>query len=349
MRAVAFLGPGRVDFVEVPVPAATPGRVLLRTLAAGVCQTDLHVRTGTDARIAVGRILGHEIAGEIVELGDGVDGWQPGQQAVVYPVWSCGICPACQAGRRNACLGTNGRRAIPPTPGITADGGMAEYISAPASALIDIGPLDSAVAATMTDAALSPYGSIKAVEQTLYPGTSAIVIGLGGLGSMALQILRAITPTQIIAIDIDDAALARAGAWADHALRADVPGAVDQILEWTGGYGAAVVLDFVGTEPTLALAADVVAPFGAIRVTGMGGGTLTLRADAASQLPRGATISPRLFSGSFPDLMEVMALARAGALRPEITRFPFAQALTALDTLESGQLKGRAVLEFEAD
>ncbi len=346
MRAVAFLAPSRVDFVEVPIPAVTPGRVLLRTLAAGVCQTDLHIRRGTDARIAAGRILGHEIAGEIAELGDGVSGWQAGQQVVVYPVWSCGICPACQAGRRNACLSTNGRHGIPPTPGITADGGMAEYISVPASAIVDIGPLAPAVAATMTDAALSPYGSIKAVEQALYPGTSAVVIGVGGLGSMALQILRAITATRVIAIDIDDIALARAAAWADHVHRADAADAADAILEWTGGYGAAVVLDFVGVAQTLELAADVVAPFGAIRVTGMGGGTLCVRADATSQIPRGATIAPRLFSGSFPDLTEVLELAKAGALRPEITRFPFAAALTALDALEAGELKGRAVLEF---
>lgn len=346
MRAVAFLAPSKVDFVEVPVPAVTSGRVLLRTLAAGVCQTDVHIRQGTDARIAVGRILGHEIAGEIAEIGDGVAGWHAGQQVAVYPAWSCGTCPACQAGRRNACLGTNGRHGIPPTPGVTADGGMAEYVSVPASAIVDIGPLAPAVAATMTDAALSPYGSIKAVEQSLYPGTSAVVVGVGGLGFMALQILRAITAAQVIAVDIDDIALARAAALADHVLRIDAAGAADAILEWTGGYGAAVVLDFVGAAQTLALAAEVVAPFGAIRVTGMAGGTLTLRADAASQLPRGATIAPRLFSGSFPDLMEVLSLARAGALRPEIIRFPFAEALTALDALEAGELKGRAVLEF---
>ena len=168
MRAVAFLAPSRVDFVEVPIPAVTPGRVLLRTLAAGVCQTDLHIRRGTDARIAAGRILGHEIAGEIAELGERclrLAGRSAGRRVPGVVVRKLPGLP----GRRNACLSTNGRHGIPPTPGITADGGMAEYISVPASAIVDIGPLAPAVAATMTDAALSPYGSIKAVEQALYP------------------------------------------------------------------------------------------------------------------------------------------------------------------------------------
>ena len=102
----------------------------------------------------------------------------------------------------------------------------------------------------MTDAALSPYGSIKAVEQTLYPGTSAVVIGLGGLGSMALQILRAITRDPGHRDRHRRRRVWRGpAAWADHALRADAP-TRRPILEWTGGYGAAVVLDFVGvTEP----------------------------------------------------------------------------------------------------
>ena len=135
MRAVAFLAPSRVDFVEVPIPAVTPGRVLLRTLAAGVCQTDLHIRRGTDARIAAGRIprarnsrrdrrarrrclrlagrsAGRRVPGVVVRNLPGL----PGRQAQCLP-WR------------------DGRHGIPPTPGITADGGMAEYISVPASAL----------------------------------------------------------------------------------------------------------------------------------------------------------------------------------------------------------------------
>jgi propanol-preferring alcohol dehydrogenase len=346
MRAVVFLGPGRAELVDRPRPGAAPGWVVLQVLAAGVCQTDVHLRRGSDARTVPGRVLGHEVAGEVVELGDGVTGWAPGQRVAVYPAWSCLTCPACQSGRRNACLRTGGRRTTPTTPGISADGGMAEHVAVPASALADIGTLDPAVAATMTDAALSPYGALSAVRHLLHPGSCAVVIGVGGLGSMAVQELRATTATRVIALDVDDQALAAAQPWTDHVLRSDAPDAVDTVLGWTGGAGAAAVFDFVGTDRTLALAADVVAPFGAVQVTGMGGGTLAVQADATSRLPRGATIAPRLFSGSYPDLLEVLALARDGALRPTLTRFPFEAAVEALDALESGAVQGRAVLEL---
>jgi propanol-preferring alcohol dehydrogenase len=346
MRAVAFLGPGRVELVDVPRPAALPGGVVLQVLAAGVCQTDLHIRQGTDTRITPGRVLGHEVAGTVVEVGDGVPDRQLGRRVAVYPAWSCGTCPPCQAGRRNACLSTAARLASPTTPGVTADGGMAEFIAVPAAALVDIGPLEPALAATMTDAALSPYGAISAVRPLLRADATVVVIGLGGLGGMALQILRATTASRVIAVDVDEHALVAAQPWADEVLRADAGDPAGTILGMTGGAGASVVLAFVGVDATLGLAADVVAPFGAVQVTGMGSGRLTLQADPTSRLPRGATIAPRLFSGSYPDLLEVLALARAGALRPELTRFPFPEAVAALDALAAGRVRGRAVLEL---
>lgn len=345
MRAVTFLGQGQVEIVDRPRPTAPPGWVVLQVRAAGVCQTDVHLRRGTDSRIAPGLVLGHEIAGSVVEVGPGVSGWNTGQSAVVYPVWSCLSCPACQQGRRNACQRV-GRNTSPTTPGISADGGMAEYVAVPASALADAGGLDPAVAATMTDAGLSPYGAIKTAAAQLTPGTAAVVIGLGGLGRMALQELRALTSTQVIALDVDDRTLAAARQWSDHVSSPAAEDVVATILRWTGGFGATAVFDFVGSDATLELAADVVAPFGAVLVTGMAGGQISLRAEAGSRLPRGATIAPRLFSGSFPDLLEVLALARQGALQPTLTRFPFGEALTALDALAAGEVGGRAVLEF---
>ena len=339
------LGSG-VDFADVEQPRPGAGEVLLKVIAAGVCQTDLHIRRGVYSGIIPGRILGHEIAGRIAEVGVGVTTWKPGQLTAVYPAWSCGVCAPCQAGRRNGCLGTGDRRLTPKTPGVSVDGGMAEFLTVPANALVDIGDLDPGIAATMSDSALSPYGSISGVRELLGPGTFAVVIGVGGLGSMAVQILAATTATTVIALDVDDAAIERAGAWAAHAMRSDDPNVVDQVLGWTGGYGAQAVFDFVGIDPTLELAADTVAPFGAIRVTGMSGGTLTLLANAASRLPRGATIAPRMYSGSYPDLTEVMALARSGALQPQIVTFDFADGLKAMDELEAGGIQGRAVLRL---
>ncbi|MEU7815436.1 alcohol dehydrogenase catalytic domain-containing protein [Pseudonocardia sp. NPDC049154] len=344
MRALALVRPGEVDFVEVPRPTPRAGEVVLRVVAAGLCQTDVHIRRPGDHRVALGTILGHEIAGTVVEAGTDVDGRMVGSQVAVYPIWSCGTCRACLVGRRNGCLGTGDRRTAPPTCGVTAPGGIAEFVRVPVTALAAIDGLDPAVAATMADAALTPYSSVRAVADGLGPDTVAVVIGIGGLGSMAVQILRACTAATVVAIDLDEAALAAVAGSAHHLVRSNTPGAADQVLAATGGSGAEVVFDFVGADSSLALAADVVAPFGAIRVTGMAGGRLTLRADARARLPRGATIAERLYGGTYPEFLDVLDLARAGTLRPVLTRLPFADAVRALDALEAGGIRGRAVL-----
>ena len=344
MRAVVLVEPGRVEITEVPDPVAGPGEVLVRVQAAGVCQTDVHLRRGTDTRTPAGTVLGHEVAGQVVDTGPGASGWSVGDRVVVYPVWSCGTCGPCAGGQDNACLGTGDRRRTPPTPGVTVDGGMAGLIAVPSDRLIGTGSLDPAVAATLADAALSPYGAIGPVADRLGAGTTAVVIGAGGLGRMALQILGATTACRIAVVDRSAEALADVAGSVDLALPADSPGLVADLLAFTGGYGAQAVFDFVGVDATLALAADVVAPFGAIQVTGMCGGTLTLTADAASRLPRGASITPRLFSGTRADLAQSVRLAQVGSLAPVIIEYPFQQALRALNDLEAGRVRGRAVL-----
>ncbi|ODU07042.1 MAG: hypothetical protein ABS81_02860 [Pseudonocardia sp. SCN 72-86] len=344
MLALALVAPGRVEAVDVPRPEPAPGEVLVAVHAAGLCQTDVHIRRSGDHRVRVGTILGHEIAGSVAEIGGGVAGWSVGDAVAVYPVWSCGRCRPCLQGRRNGCAGTGGRMATPPTPGISMPGGLAEFVRVPSHSLAGITGLDMAVAATMADAALSPYSSVRAASCELEPGSVVVVIGVGGLGSMAVQILRATTGAVVVALDVDDAALDRVRAHADHALLSDGAGAAAAVLALTDGYGAQVVLDFVGSDSTLALAADVVAPFGMIRVTGMAGGALQLRAGADSRLPRGATIAERLFSGTYAEFLDVLGLARRGQLAPEITRFAFVDGVRALDALEAGEIRGRAVL-----
>jgi propanol-preferring alcohol dehydrogenase len=221
---------------------------------------------------------------------------------------------------------------------------MAQFAVAPASALVDIGDLDPAVAATLTDAALTPYHAIRSCSDNLFPGSTTVVIGLGGLGNMAVQILRATTATRIVALDISAAAIDAARSWADLALRADAPAAIEKIVALTDGIGADVVLDFVGTDTTLSQAAELVGRYGAIRVVGLSGGTFPYRAQSANNpLPRGVTIMCP-YSGTYGDLAEVVALARRGAIKPLVTRFPLASAIDAFDTLEAGKVRGRAVL-----
>jgi alcohol dehydrogenase, propanol-preferring len=344
MQAVQLSGPGRVELSQIARPAPAAGQVLLRVLAAGVCQTDLHIRGGAHEVAPKGTTLGHEIAGVVEVLGEGTLGWHPGDHVVVHPCWSCGRCSACLAGRQNACRNTGGRLTPPATPGVTTNGGMAQYVVAPASALVDIGDLDPAVAATLTDAALTPYHAIRSCAENLFPGSTTVVIGLGGLGNLALQILRATTATRTVALDISAAALESARPWADLALPADGPGIGEKVAALTDGFGADVVLDFVGTDSTLSQAADLVGRYGAIRVVGLSGGTYPyLARSSGNPLPRGVTIMCP-YSGTYGDLAEVIALARRGAIKPLVTRFPLGRAIEAFDALEAGKVRGRAVL-----
>jgi propanol-preferring alcohol dehydrogenase len=342
---LVYQSPGNVELTEVPEPVAGPGEVVVAVQAAGVCQTDVHIWRGEDSRVQGGTVLGHEVAGKVASLGSAVTEWEIGQSIAVYPVWSCGACAACASGRRNACRRTGDRRTTPKVPGIAADGGMAELVVVPADSLVDIGDLDPGVAATLADAGLAPYSSVKEVAPDLGPKSTAVVIGLGGLGNMALQALRAMSACQVVAIDVDPAARARAEPWADHLLAGGQPDVTERILTLTGGYGAEAVLDFVGSDETVGLAADVVAPFGAIRISGLGGGQLAVRADAGCRLPAGASVVPRAYSGSYPELLEVLALAGRGLLQPAVERFPLGDGARVLEILANGQVGGRAVLE----
>ncbi|MFF5989155.1 alcohol dehydrogenase catalytic domain-containing protein [Prauserella flavalba] len=326
------------------MPTATPGRVLLRVAAAGICHTDVHFRASPHPAIPPGTVLGHEIAGTIVERGDGVTSFAVGDQVIVHPVWSCGTCRQCVAGVTNACLSTAGRLSQPPVPGVSVDGGLAEFVAVPATALVAADALDPAFAATLTDAGLVPYHSINAVGDLLRPGSCAVVIGIGGLGQFAVEILRASTVAKVIALDVRQQALDEVRAKVDHTFVSTDDDIAEKVLRAAGGHGADLVLDLVGTTTTLALAGAVVAPYGTIRVPGQGDGTLQFEtARTSTTLPRGATIS-RPYSGTRQDLVDLVALARTGCLTTRITHYGFENALTAFDDLENGRLVGRAVV-----
>ena len=345
MRALRLKGAGHVAVENVEVPVVERGDVLLRVLAAGVCRTDLHIRHDHSQMFPVGTILGHEIAGEIAQIGGGAGNWSIGDRVVVHPCWACHVCAQCRAGRENACQGMGGLRQPPPTPGVSVNGGMAEYVAVPATALVAIGDLDPAVAAVLADAGLTPYHSIRLQKERLSPGTTALVVGLGGLGQFAVQILAQVTAARIIALDISDDALALAAGYCDVALRADRTDIVEVVLAQTHGRGVDVVIDLVGTDGSLRLSSAVVAPYGAIQVIGLSGGSMPFESAQSSSvgLPWGATLM-KPYSGSYRDLSEVIELARVGKLNATIQRFSLDEAVSALDELDAGRIRGRAVL-----
>lgn len=341
MKAVRYVATGQPpEIVDLPVPTPGPGQVLIRIAGAGVCHSDLHV---LDEGIGLPGpfTLGHENAGWIAALGAGVDDWKEGDAVAVYGPWGCGRCRTCQSSAENYC--ENHARIPSYGGGLGSDGGMAEYMIVPsARLLVPLGGLDPVKAAPLSDAALTPYHAIKAALPLLTPEASVVVLGIGGLGHMAVQLLQALTPARLIAGDIDDAKLAHARAlgvqYTVNTRDGDV--AADTIAGLVGTRGVTVALDFVGAQPTIDLCQRVVGRASRLTVVGLGGGSVRY---AANNPPYGCEVSVPYW-GSRTELMEVIALAQAGRIHTEVEVFALEQAADVYQRLRDGRIHGRAVL-----
>ncbi|HNP56007.1 MAG TPA: NAD(P)-dependent alcohol dehydrogenase [Gordonia sp. (in: high G+C Gram-positive bacteria)] len=349
MRALKLVDANRLELRDVPVPEPGPGRVRVRIAGAGICHSDVTIMAvGAAGSPFHGITLGHEGAGYVDALGAGVTGLTEGQPAIIDLMWACGHCRQCVGGRSNACQ-TNGTRwMFPTTPGLGPDGTMAEYIVADARHVVPLDggplpPLDPTRVAPLADAGVTPMHAINTVRNRLDAGAVAVVIGLGGLGHMAVQILRAVGAARIIAVDANPAKVAQATRLgADIALLSDGDTAA-RILEETAGFGADVVFDFVGVAPSVALATAVVAPEGHLRLAGLGGGEFTYSLNGVNAVPWGVTVQTS-YGGTRADLDEVLALARRGLIHVETTDYPLEDYARAFDDLEAGRLPGRAIL-----
>src|SRR3954470_23483758 len=233
---------------DVPVPEPGPGEVLVKVGGAGACHSDLHVMEWPAGFLpyALPFTLGHENAGWIEALGAGVKGWDVGEAVAVYGPWGCGRRRSCAMGLEARC--ERGAQIGAAGGGLGRDGGMAEYMLVPdARLLVPLGDLDPRNAAPLSDAALTPYHALKLALAKLVPGTLVLLVGVGGLGHMAVQLARAISPADVIAVDVDRGKLELArevGATATVQAGQDAPEAVREL---TGGRGVTVVLDCVGT------------------------------------------------------------------------------------------------------
>src|SRR4051794_27013831 len=341
IRLTAWEQPARL--VDVPTPEPGPGELLVRVAGAGLCHSDLHLMHWPAGALpyALPFTLGHEVSGVVAALGPGADGPEPGTPVLVYGPWGCGRCPACSIGAEMLCDGERQGRGA----GLGRDGGLAEYLVVPSARLtVPLDGLDPVAAAPLADAGLTPYHAIRRALGLLGPGTSAIVLGVGGLGHVAIQLLKALTPARVVAVDRRDAALALASrSGADAALRATEltgPG----LRRAAGMRGAALVLDCVGSDDTLALAAAAVSPGGHVSVIGLAGGTFPMRFAA---VPLETSV---IFSnwGTRAELADVIALARAGAIAIEVERLALAEVPAAYERLAAGGGHGRLVAVPEA-
>jgi propanol-preferring alcohol dehydrogenase len=332
--------------VERPVPRG--GEVLLRVEAAGLCHSDLHLVDASAGALpySLPFTLGHEVAGHVAALGpeaeraEGAERVEVGERAALYGPWGCGSCDRCAAGSDNYC---DRRSALTwHGAGLGRDGGLAEYVLVPSVRhLVPVGDLEAEQAAPLTDAGLTSYHAVAGLRHALGAGSAVVVIGAGGLGHLAVQLLRATTESRVLAVDIRERALAlahRSGAHFGTLLKADTA----RVLKAeSGGFGPDAVLDFAGTDTSLELATRALRPGGTLALVGSGGGRLTVR--KPGPLPQGLTLSLP-FWGSRTELAEVIALARSGALRVETERIPLSAAPEALERLRRGLVRGRAVV-----
>jgi alcohol dehydrogenase, propanol-preferring len=342
MKAVQYRRPGggpELTSIDVPEPGA--GQILVKITAAGLCHSDLSLmgmpagRTGYRLPMT----LGHEGVGTVAATGDGVSDVSVGEDVAAYLIWGCGRCPNCVQGRENYCLRMAEHGKV--GPGLGWDGTLAEYLLVDdARHLVPLKGLDPVQAVPLTDAGLTPYHAVKRALPRLLPGSTAVVIGVGGLGHMAVQLLLAMTAARVVALDVSAEKLALAARLgAHHAIVSD-DGSAATVRDLTDGSGARVVFDFVGAKSTLAAATRMVAVDGEICIVGMGSGDVRV---GFGRLPFAVSVSVP-FAGTRSDLVEVIELARLGAVTAHVQMFGMDEVSHAYDLLREGKIEGRAVV-----
>lgn len=318
------------ELVRVPVPRPGRGELLLLVEAAGLCHSDLHVMdSGGRLPYDLPFTLGHEVAGTVVAVGAGVSHDWLDEPVAVHGVWSCGECRRCLAGRENYCLRLSG----PIGAGLGYDGGLAEFVLLPSERyVVKAEGVKPEQLAPLADAGLTAYHAVSQNLDAVAGGGTALVVGIGGLGHLAVQVLRAVAACEVVAVDPRESARAVA---VQHGASLVLPGLeeLDRDVD--------LVLDFVGSETTLSESSKRLAPGGRLVVVGSAGGSLSASKQGA--LARGWRLSAP-FWGTRSDLEAVIALAGVGALAAETETGSLSDAPELYRRLRRGEVRGRAVV-----
>ncbi len=334
----ALSGAEFVRYEDVPdLTIDKPTDVIVRIGGAGVCRTDLHIVEGiwrSKVDVTLPYIMGHENAGWVEAVGRGVESVRVGDAVICHPLVTSGHCLACRRG--DDMHATESR-----FPGVNADGGYAEYLLSGERSLIklpqSLAPKD---VAPYTDAGLTAYRAAKKASRHLLPGEFAAVIGAGGLGHIGIQVLRALCAAEIIVIDRSATALELAKeCGAHHTVLAD-DGMVDSVMALTGGHGAEAVIDFVGEGEAVARGIAMTRNAGTYYIVGYGG---KIDLPTLDMITSEKSIVGTLV-GTYPELIELMALADRGLVNLATREYRLADANQALHDLHHGRIKGRAVL-----
>lgn len=337
----------KLSIVDLPDPKPRDTQVLVRIEASGVCHSDIHLWEGgyegaagtflkvEDRGVKFPITPGHEISGKIEAIGDSVSGFNVGDKVVVYPWIGEGSCPACRVGQENLCD-------TPRTIGIYRDGGYSELVLVPNFRyLVKIDNLDVNSSASLACSGLTAYNAVKKAK--VGPGESIVIIGAGGLGLMSVQIARATTNSRIVVVDVDDKRLSEAKKLGAHeVVNSSKSDPVQEIKNLTNTLGTEAVIDFVNNNRTAPLAINMLRKRGKLVMVGLFGGALEL---SLPVIPlRGFTITGA-YTGSFNDLVELVNLAKTGAMKSVVNRtYKLDDANQALEDLRAGKIVGRAVL-----
>lgn len=315
----------------------SPTDVVVRIGGAGVCRTDLHIIEGIwreKSNVALPYIMGHENAGWVEAVGSQTNGIKVGDPVVCHPLVTSGHCLACRRGNDMHASGST-------FPGINANGGYAEYLKTSQRSLIKLpktlAPKD---VAPYTDAGLTAYRAAKKASRHLLPGQFVVVIGVGGLGHIGVQVLKALCAATVIAVDRSDGSLELAKqCGADHLIKAD-GNEVEAIKELTDGQGAEAVIDFVGEGDVIQKGLAATRNDGFYYIVGYGG---KVEVPTLDMIASEKTIVGNLV-GTYAELVELMALADRGRVNLRTREYRLSDANQALLDLHHGKVHGRAVL-----
>jgi len=369
MRAAVLRGDAAaLEVMDIPVPVARAGEALVKIIACGVCHTDLHVMKG---EVAFPRpaVLGHEITGTIVSLGEGTTdarGLSEGDTVVGAFIMPCTECRYCLQGRDDMCenffaqnrlRGTlyDGESRLRLGDGsflaMYSMGGLAEYSVVPLSALARLPEtLDPVASSVLGCAAFTAYGAVRRAG-ALGEGQSAAVVAVGGIGSGVIQVAVAAGAYPVIAIDVaDDKLDAALALGATHAVNSRENDVVAAVREITDGRGVDVAFEALGRPETFRQAVSLLADGGRMVAIGIAAGSATADVEITPLVRRGYTITGSFGARTREDLPAVVELAAGGGFdadRLVTRRYALADVDEAFQALARGEITGRAVIVME--
>lgn len=333
--------------VEHEVPEPGPGEVLLQVTHAGVCHSDVYIMDGyqdlgdghrmefSDSAMPMPLTMGHEVVGKVYAVGNDVDPSLVGQRRLIYPWIGCGHCVSCLNGQENHCEQAR-------TLGIFRDGGYGDFVLVPDQRyLVDISGLDPAWASTLACSGLTVFSALNQLRP-VKPDSHLAIIGLGGLGLMAVSVAKALGVDRIIACDISEDRLGMARQLGATAmLNTQKIDAARHLRELAGGslYG---VLDTVGLPSTFELAVEACMKGGKVVLIGLQGGRVSL---PLPTLPFKALSVIGTYTGTLDELKSLVDLAKSKPIKemPVVNR-PMRCLPETLEDLRNGKILGRVVL-----